>query len=191
MAPSEPPAKPSSGLSPSLALWGCTCAQHLCVLLCPSQLDDLDELQGRSSLAGGPVICTILFSSTYCLEASVGSIGISSHPFCSPPGAGLNDGQWHSVSLSAKGSHLNVMVDGVAASMAHSLSGQIDLGDNYYLGGKWKEWTLLVIKPSLSFQLLTSQATGSFKWKWKLKNDFSFSVIINGNVEWTKMITGA
>ncbi|KAF6327512.1 hypothetical protein mRhiFer1_008234 [Rhinolophus ferrumequinum] len=50
-------------------------------------------------------------------------------------GAGLNDGQWHSVSLSAKGSHLNVMVDGAAASMAHSLSGQIDLGDNYYLGG--------------------------------------------------------
>ncbi|XP_029058868.1 contactin-associated protein-like 3 isoform X5 [Monodon monoceros] len=50
-------------------------------------------------------------------------------------GAGLNDGQWHSVSLSAKGSHLSVMVDGEAASMAHSLRGQIDSGDTYYLGG--------------------------------------------------------
>ncbi|XP_059957276.1 contactin-associated protein-like 3 isoform X4 [Mesoplodon densirostris] len=50
-------------------------------------------------------------------------------------GAGLNDGQWHSVSLSAKGNHLSVMVDGEAASMAHSLHGQIDSGDTYYLGG--------------------------------------------------------
>ncbi|KAM5260278.1 contactin-associated protein-like 3 isoform 3-T3 [Hipposideros larvatus] len=50
-------------------------------------------------------------------------------------GTGLNDGQWHSVSLSTKESHLNVMVDGAAASIAHFLSGQIDLGDNYYLGG--------------------------------------------------------
>uniref|UniRef100_A0A8C0CKT3 Uncharacterized protein n=1 Tax=Balaenoptera musculus TaxID=9771 RepID=A0A8C0CKT3_BALMU len=50
-------------------------------------------------------------------------------------GAGLNDGQWHSVSLSAKGNHLSVMVDGEAASMAHSLRGQIDSGDTYYLGG--------------------------------------------------------
>uniref|UniRef100_A0A8C3VWE2 Contactin associated protein like 3 n=1 Tax=Catagonus wagneri TaxID=51154 RepID=A0A8C3VWE2_9CETA len=51
-------------------------------------------------------------------------------------GARLNDGQWHSVSLSAKGSQLSVMVDGEAASMAHSLRGQIDSGDTYYLGGK-------------------------------------------------------
>ncbi|XP_061055350.1 contactin-associated protein-like 3 isoform X4 [Eubalaena glacialis] len=50
-------------------------------------------------------------------------------------GAGLNDGQWHSVSLSAKGNHLSVTVDSEAASMAHSLRGQIDSGDTYYLGG--------------------------------------------------------
>ncbi|CAM9824288.1 unnamed protein product [Rangifer tarandus platyrhynchus] len=50
-------------------------------------------------------------------------------------GAGLNDGQWHSVSLSARGNHLSVMVDGEAASMAHSLRGQIESGDTYYLGG--------------------------------------------------------
>ncbi|KAB0363024.1 hypothetical protein FD754_007180, partial [Muntiacus muntjak] len=50
-------------------------------------------------------------------------------------GAGLNDGQWHSVSLSARGNHLSVMVDGEAASMAHSLHGQIESGDTYYLGG--------------------------------------------------------
>ncbi|KAK2507712.1 hypothetical protein MC885_005556 [Smutsia gigantea] len=51
-------------------------------------------------------------------------------------GAGLNDGQWPSVSLTAKGNHLSVMVDGEAASMAHSLHGQIDSGNTYYLGGK-------------------------------------------------------
>lgn len=78
----------------------------------------------------------IVFKYLLCLEASVGFIGISFNPFCLPPGAGLNDGQWHSVSLSAKGNHLSVMVDGEAASMAHSLRGQIDSGDTYYLGGK-------------------------------------------------------
>ncbi|XP_037653106.1 contactin-associated protein-like 3 [Choloepus didactylus] len=48
----------------------------------------------------------------------------------------LNDGQWHSVSLSAKGNHLSVMVDDDIASAAHSLLlRQIDSGDTYYLGG--------------------------------------------------------
>lgn len=32
-----------------------------------------------------------------------------------------------------------MMVDGEAASMAHSLRGQIESGNTYYLGGKWKE----------------------------------------------------
>ncbi|XP_039077040.1 contactin-associated protein-like 3 [Hyaena hyaena] len=50
-------------------------------------------------------------------------------------GSGLSDGQWHSVSLSLKGNHLSVMVDGEAASVAHSLRGRIDSGDTYYLGG--------------------------------------------------------
>ncbi|XP_073084941.1 contactin-associated protein-like 3 isoform X7 [Manis javanica] len=50
-------------------------------------------------------------------------------------GAGLNDGQWHSVSLTAKGNHLSVIVDGEAVSVAGSLRGQIDSGNTYYLGG--------------------------------------------------------
>ncbi|XP_076987441.1 contactin-associated protein-like 3 isoform X2 [Tamandua tetradactyla] len=51
-------------------------------------------------------------------------------------GAGLNDGQWHSVSLSAKGNHLSVVVDEDTASTAHSsLPGQVVSGDTYYLGG--------------------------------------------------------
>uniref|UniRef100_A0A7N5KBG2 Contactin-associated protein-like 3 n=1 Tax=Ailuropoda melanoleuca TaxID=9646 RepID=A0A7N5KBG2_AILME len=50
-------------------------------------------------------------------------------------GAGLSDGQWHSVSLSLKGNHLSVMVDGEAATVAHSLRGRIDSGDTYYWGG--------------------------------------------------------
>ncbi|XP_073084940.1 contactin-associated protein-like 3 isoform X6 [Manis javanica] len=49
-------------------------------------------------------------------------------------GAGLNDGQWHSVSLTAKGNHLSVIVDGEAVSVAGSLRGQIDSGNTYYLG---------------------------------------------------------
>ena len=77
-----------------------------------------------------------VFKHLLCLEASVGFIGKSFSPFCLPPGAGLSDGQWHSVSLSLKGSHLSVMVDGEAASVAHSLRGRIDSGDTYYLGGK-------------------------------------------------------
>ncbi|XP_037654242.1 contactin-associated protein-like 3 [Choloepus didactylus] len=51
-------------------------------------------------------------------------------------GAGLNDGQWHSVSLSAEGNHLSVMVDGELASAAHTLLlRQTDSGDTYYFGG--------------------------------------------------------
>ena len=85
-----------------------------------------------------PKVC-IIFSSTCSVEVLPRFIGIYFNPFCLLPGAGLNDGQWHSVSLSARGNHLSVMVDGEAASMAHSLRGQIESGDTYYLGGKWKE----------------------------------------------------
>ncbi|XP_012582012.1 PREDICTED: contactin-associated protein-like 3 [Condylura cristata] len=50
-------------------------------------------------------------------------------------GASLNDGQWHSVSLFIRGIHLTVIVDGDAASLTHSLQGQIDLDAIYYVGG--------------------------------------------------------
>ncbi|XP_071072664.1 contactin-associated protein-like 3 isoform X2 [Dasypus novemcinctus] len=51
-------------------------------------------------------------------------------------GAGLNDGQWHSISLFAKGNHLSVVVDEDTGLAAHSLMlRQVDLGDTYYLGG--------------------------------------------------------
>lgn len=81
-------------------------------------------------------VCVILFSSTGSVEVLTRFVGICFNPFCLPLGAGLNDGQWHSVSLSARGNHLSVMVDGEAASMAHSLHGPIESGDTYYLGGK-------------------------------------------------------
>ena len=83
-----------------------------------------------------PKVCIILFSRTGSVAVLIRFVGICFNPFCSPPGAGLNDGQWHSVSLSARGDHLSVMVDGEAASTAHSLRGQIESGDTYYLGGK-------------------------------------------------------
>ncbi|XP_045389990.1 contactin-associated protein-like 4 isoform X4 [Lemur catta] len=51
-------------------------------------------------------------------------------------GAGLNDGQWHSVSLSAKRNHLSVTVDGHVASAAPSLGPEpFYSGGTYYFGG--------------------------------------------------------
>uniref|UniRef100_A0A8C8ZDR4 Contactin associated protein family member 4 n=1 Tax=Prolemur simus TaxID=1328070 RepID=A0A8C8ZDR4_PROSS len=51
-------------------------------------------------------------------------------------GAGLNDGQWHSVSLSAKRNHLSVAVDGHVAFAAPSLGPeQFYSGGTYYFGG--------------------------------------------------------
>ncbi|XP_011801377.1 PREDICTED: contactin-associated protein-like 4 isoform X2 [Colobus angolensis palliatus] len=51
-------------------------------------------------------------------------------------GVGLNDGQWHSVSLSAKKNHLSVAVDGQLASAAPLLGPeQIYSDGTYYFGG--------------------------------------------------------
>uniref|UniRef100_A0A8C7BKG3 Contactin associated protein family member 4 n=1 Tax=Neovison vison TaxID=452646 RepID=A0A8C7BKG3_NEOVI len=51
-------------------------------------------------------------------------------------GVGLNDGQWHSISLSAKRNHLSVAVDGQVASAASSLGPeQFYSGGTYYFGG--------------------------------------------------------
>ncbi|XP_062966469.1 contactin-associated protein-like 4 isoform X6 [Cynocephalus volans] len=51
-------------------------------------------------------------------------------------GVGLNDGQWHSVSLSAKRNHVSLAVDGHVASAAPSLGPeQIYSGGTYYFGG--------------------------------------------------------
>ncbi|XP_057567733.1 contactin-associated protein-like 4 isoform X6 [Hippopotamus amphibius kiboko] len=51
-------------------------------------------------------------------------------------GVGLNDGQWHSVSLSAKRNYLSVVVDGQVASASPSLGPeQIYSGGIYYFGG--------------------------------------------------------
>ncbi|XP_054514158.1 contactin-associated protein-like 3 isoform X7 [Pan troglodytes] len=49
-------------------------------------------------------------------------------------GAGLNDGQWHSVSFSAKWSHMNVVVDNDTA-VQPLVAVLIDSGDTYYFGG--------------------------------------------------------
>ncbi|KAM5297749.1 contactin-associated protein-like 4 [Glossophaga mutica] len=51
-------------------------------------------------------------------------------------GVGLNDGQWHSVSLSAKRNHLSVVVDSQVASAAALLGPeQVYSGGTYYFGG--------------------------------------------------------
>ncbi|XP_028022425.2 contactin-associated protein-like 4 isoform X2 [Balaenoptera acutorostrata] len=51
-------------------------------------------------------------------------------------GVGLNDGQWHSISLSAKRSYLSVAVDGQVASASPFLGPeQLYSGGTYYFGG--------------------------------------------------------
>ncbi|XP_004690420.1 PREDICTED: contactin-associated protein-like 4 [Condylura cristata] len=51
-------------------------------------------------------------------------------------GSGLNDGQWHSVSVAAKRNHLSVVVDGQAASAVLSLGPeQVSSSGTYYFGG--------------------------------------------------------
>ncbi|XP_036130146.1 contactin-associated protein-like 4 isoform X1 [Molossus molossus] len=51
-------------------------------------------------------------------------------------GVGLNDGQWHSVSLSARRNRLSVVVDGQVASAAAALGPeQMYSGGTYYFGG--------------------------------------------------------
>ncbi|XP_055982446.1 contactin-associated protein-like 3 [Sorex fumeus] len=71
------------------------------------------------------------------------------HPLRSvTAGSALNDGQWHSVSISTRGSHLSMTVDDNATSIAHSLHGQIHFGDTYYLGGNILEPKQNLTKPS-------------------------------------------
>ncbi|XP_037347247.1 contactin-associated protein-like 4, partial [Talpa occidentalis] len=51
-------------------------------------------------------------------------------------GGGLNDGQWHSISVAARRNHLSVVVDGQAAFAAPSLGPeQLSSGGTYYFGG--------------------------------------------------------
>ncbi|XP_054219704.1 contactin-associated protein-like 3B isoform X8 [Homo sapiens] len=53
-------------------------------------------------------------------------------------GAGLNDGQWHSVSFSAKWSHMNVVVDDDTA-VQPLVAVLIDSGDTYYFGALYEQ----------------------------------------------------
>lgn len=52
-------------------------------------------------------------------------------------GAGLNNGQWHSVSLSVKRNRISVRVDNDVTSSAHaSIPLQIYSGHIFYFGGE-------------------------------------------------------
>uniref|UniRef100_A0A8D2JBN6 Contactin-associated protein-like 4 n=1 Tax=Varanus komodoensis TaxID=61221 RepID=A0A8D2JBN6_VARKO len=51
-------------------------------------------------------------------------------------GAGLNNGQWHSISLSAKKNRVTLVIDNDASASSHaSIPIQISSGDTYYFGG--------------------------------------------------------
>ncbi|KAF7250608.1 Contactin-associated protein-like 4 [Varanus komodoensis] len=52
-------------------------------------------------------------------------------------GAGLNNGQWHSISLSAKKNRVTLVIDNDASASSHaSIPIQISSGDTYYFGGE-------------------------------------------------------
>ncbi|XP_078205016.1 contactin-associated protein-like 3 isoform X6 [Callithrix jacchus] len=63
-----------------------------------------------------------------------GRIGMRIEVYGCAYSAGLNDGQWHSVSLSAKWSHVSVVVDDDRA-VQPLVAALIDSGDTYYFGG--------------------------------------------------------
>uniref|UniRef100_F7CIV6 Contactin-associated protein-like 3 n=1 Tax=Callithrix jacchus TaxID=9483 RepID=F7CIV6_CALJA len=74
----------------------------------------------------------VLFLKDGKLKLSLFQLGQS--PRNVTAGAGLNDGQWHSVSLSAKWSHVSVVVDDDRA-VQPLVAALIDSGDTYYFGG--------------------------------------------------------
>uniref|UniRef100_A0A2I3GIH6 Contactin associated protein like 3 n=1 Tax=Nomascus leucogenys TaxID=61853 RepID=A0A2I3GIH6_NOMLE len=74
----------------------------------------------------------VLFLKDGKLKLSLFQLGQS--PRNVTAGAGLNDGQWHSVSLSAKWNHMNVVVDDDTA-VQPLVAVLIDSGDTYYFGG--------------------------------------------------------
>uniref|UniRef100_A0A8C8ZPD7 Contactin-associated protein-like 3 n=1 Tax=Prolemur simus TaxID=1328070 RepID=A0A8C8ZPD7_PROSS len=74
----------------------------------------------------------VLFLQDGKLKLSLFQLGQSSRNVTA--GAGLNDGQWHSVSLSAKWGHMSVAVDDDTA-IQPLMAALIDSGDTYYFGG--------------------------------------------------------
>ncbi|XP_063551596.1 contactin-associated protein-like 3 isoform X2 [Gorilla gorilla gorilla] len=74
----------------------------------------------------------VLFLKDGKLKLSLFQLGQS--PRNVTAGAGLNDGQWRSVSFSAKWSHMNVVVDDDTA-VQPLVAVLIDSGDTYYFGG--------------------------------------------------------
>lgn len=60
------------------------------------------------------------------------------------PGVGLNDGQWHSVSLTVKRNQLRVTLDHDGAASIHAtLPVGTGAGDTYRFGGEWGAGTPL------------------------------------------------
>lgn len=58
----------------------------------------------------------------------------------SPPGSGLNDGQWHAIRLVAKENFAMLTIDGEEASAVRSTSPLIiATGGTYHLGGKGQQ----------------------------------------------------
>uniref|UniRef100_A0A2K5EW72 Contactin associated protein like 3 n=1 Tax=Aotus nancymaae TaxID=37293 RepID=A0A2K5EW72_AOTNA len=77
----------------------------------------------------------VLFLKDGKLKLSLFQLGQS--PRNVTAGAGLNDGQWHSVSLSAKWSHVSMVVDDDTA-VQPLVAVLIDSGDTYYFGALYE-----------------------------------------------------
>uniref|UniRef100_A0A674JGZ1 Contactin associated protein family member 4 n=1 Tax=Terrapene triunguis TaxID=2587831 RepID=A0A674JGZ1_9SAUR len=70
------------------------------------------------------------------LYLSDGKVKMSTYKPGKAQSVGLNNGQWHSVSLSAKRSRMSLMVDNDVTSSAHAaVPTHIYSGDTYYFGG--------------------------------------------------------
>ncbi|XP_032128514.1 contactin-associated protein-like 3 [Sapajus apella] len=102
----------------------------------------------------------VLFLKDGKLKLSLFQLGQS--PRNVTAGAGLNDGQWHSVSLSAKWSHVSVVVDDDTA-VQPLVAVLIDSGDTYYFGGKRRQLNYIGSGTTLMFIALHLESLVKFK----------------------------
>lgn len=114
---------------------------------------------------------------------------IESFSCTSPPGAALDDGQWHSVSLSAKRNHLSVVVDGHVTPASHWLgSEQVNSGGIFYFGGEKRSPVIWSIRPLCS-QFCVLGMVSHMLWSvlTLLTQDYFLTLFKHGTIEWIKM----
>uniref|UniRef100_A0A8D2JD64 Contactin associated protein family member 4 n=1 Tax=Varanus komodoensis TaxID=61221 RepID=A0A8D2JD64_VARKO len=126
---SEPPIIPVTFLNPNsyLALPG------------TSGQDDISiNFQFRTWNNEGLLLSSKLYQTSggLLMYLSDGKVKLSFYKPGKAQSAGLNNGQWHSISLSAKKNRVTLVIDNDASASSHaSIPIQISSGDTYYFGG--------------------------------------------------------